>query len=207
MPPAVLQRAFEPFFTTKVAGHGTGLGVSQVYGFVKQSAGHVAIYSEVVEGTTVKIYLPRLTRHIPSTEQAVQEMIGGHGGETIFVVKDDPDVRSYVVEILKELQYEVFAAPDAGSALQLFESTNTQIDLLLTDVILPGQNGRELANEIKRRQPGAKVLFMTGYSRNAIVHQGRLDVGVDLIQKPLTQLALASKIRELLDEKNKKSSG
>jgi len=204
MPPEVLQRAFEPFFTTKVAGHGTGLGLSQVYGFVKQSAGHVMIYSEVTEGTTVKIYLPRLTRSsMPSTEQAAEEIFGGHGGEAIFVVEDDPDVRSYVVEILKELQYDVFAAPDAGSALELLESTNTQIDLLLTDVILPGQNGRELANEIKKRQPGSKVLFMTGYSRNAIVHQGRLDVGVDLIQKPLTQLALASKIRELLDEKKR----
>jgi len=190
MPPEVLHRAFEPFFTTKVAGHGTGLGLSQVYGFVKQSAGHVMIYSEVGEGTTVKIYLPRLTRSMDSTEQTTAEIVGGHGGETI----------------LKELQYEVFAAPDAGSALQLLESTNIQIDLLLTDVILPGKNGRELASEIKKRQLGTKVLFMTGYSRNAIVHQGRLDVGVDLIQKPLTQLALASKIRELLDEKNTSST-
>jgi len=206
MPPEVLQHAFEPFFTTKVSGHGTGLGLSQVYGFVKQSAGHVTLYSEVGEGTTVKIYVPRLTRSMPSTERAAEEIVGGHGGETILVVEDDPDVRSYVVEVLKELQYDALAAPDAGSALQLLDSTNIQIDLLLTDVILPGQNGRELAIEIKKRQPGAKVLFMTGYSRNAIVHQGRLDVGVDLIQKPLTQPALASKIRELLDGKNMSST-
>jgi CheY-like chemotaxis protein len=143
---------------------------------------------------------------MPSTEQAAEEIIGGRGGETILVVEDDPGVRSYVVEVLKELQYDVLAAPDAGSALQLLDGTNTQIALLLTDVILPGQNGRELANEIKKRQPGAKVLFMTGYSQNAIVHQGRLDVGVSLIQRPLTQLALASKIRELLDAKNTSST-
>ncbi|HTS40662.1 MAG TPA: ATP-binding protein [Xanthobacteraceae bacterium] len=199
MKPEILQRAFEPFFTTKIAGQGTGLGLSQVYGFVKQSGGHVTIDSEVGEGTTVKIYLPRSSHGEPTAEDATEEAVGGHSGETILVVEDDPDVRSYVVEILKELQYEVLATHDGNSALQLLDSTNPRINLLLTDVILPGLNGRELAEQIKKRQPTAKVLFMTGYSRNAIVHQGRLDAGVDLIQKPLTQVALATKIRDLLD--------
>ena len=201
----VLERAFEPFFTTKIAGQGTGLGLSQVYGFVKQSGGHVTIYSEPEEGTTVKIYLPRLSRSLPGAEQVTEKIVAGHGGETILIVEDDPDVQSYIVELLKNLHYDVLAALDASSALQLLESTNAQIDLLLTDIILPGLNGRQLAEEIKKRQPAAKVLFMTGYSRNAIVHQGRLDSGVDLIQKPLTQLALATKIRDLLDDK--KSNG
>ncbi len=207
MAPEVLERAFEPFFTTKNAGQGTGLGLSQVYGFVKQSGGHVTIYSQPAEGTTVKIYLPRLSHRLPSSEQVSEGIAGMHGGETILVVEDDPDVQSYVVEILKELHYDVLAALDASSALQLLESTNARIDLLLTDVILPGLNGRQLAEEIKKRQPATKVLFMTGYSRNAIVHQGRLDSGVDLIQKPLTQLALATKIRDLLDRKNSNSGG
>jgi signal transduction histidine kinase/ActR/RegA family two-component response regulator len=201
----VLQHAFEPFFTTKTAGHGTGLGLSQVYGFTKQSGGHIAIYSEPSEGTTVKIYLPRLLRDAPSAEQATEEIVGGHGGETILIVEDDPDVRSHVIEILKELHYNVLAAPDASSALQLLESTSIQIDLLLSDVILPGLNGRQLAEEIKKRQPSAKVLFMTGYSKNAVVHQGRLDSGVELIQKPFSQADLASRIRGSLDGKKSKS--
>ena len=207
MPREVLERVFEPFFTTKYAGQGTGLGLSQVYGFVKQSGGHITISSEVGEGTTVKIYLPRLARDLPSSEPHAEGIVGGHGGETILVVEDNPDVRSYVTEIMNELNYNVLAAPDAGSALHLLEATSARIDLLLTDVVLPGLNGRQLAEEIKKRQPAAKVLFMTGYSRDAIVHQGRLDPGVDLIQKPLTRLALSSKIRDLLDAPKSNGSG
>jgi signal transduction histidine kinase/CheY-like chemotaxis protein len=196
----VLSRAFEPFFTTKIAGQGTGLGLSQVYGFVKQSGGHSKIYSELGEGTTVKIYLPRLLRGTAQVEPLEAEVVGGHSGETILIVEDDPDVREYVVEIVAHLNYRVLAAPDAELALGLIEREDAPIDLLLTDVILPGMNGRELADAIKTRQPGVKVLFMTGYSRNAIVHQGRLKPGVDLIQKPLTQSALAKRIREMLDK-------
>lgn len=199
MSAATLERAFEPFFTTKMAGQGTGLGLSQVYGFVKQSGGHVSIYSEAGEGTTVKVYLPRLTKEIITPEAADSRVVGGVREETILVVEDDPDVRSYVAEILKDLNYDVLAAADGNSALQLLGNAKVQIDLLLTDVILPGMNGRELADEVRKHQPAVKVLFMTGYSRNAIVHQGRLNPGVDLIQKPLTQATLANKIRDLLD--------
>lgn len=201
MSSAILERAFEPFFTTKPSEAGTGLGLSQVYGFIKQSGGHVKMYSEVGEGTTAKIYLPRLTGATVDADAAQADLVGGHLGETLQVVEDDPDVRTYVVEVLRELGYRVMEARDADSALKLFEQHNVPVDLLLTDVILPGKNGRELAAELKKRQPGLKVLFMTGYSRNAIVHQGRLDPGVDLIQKPLTQLALATRIRDLLDAK------
>lgn len=207
MPPEVLERAFEPFFTTKVAGQGTGLGLSQVYGFVKQSGGHVSIYSEVGEGTTVKIYLPCLIEDVPTPDAIASNVVAEHRGERILVVEDDPDVRSYVTEILEELHYDVVSAPDAGSALQLLDTKKVQIDLLLTDVILPGMNGRELADEVKKRQPAVKTLFMTGYSRNAIVHQGRLDSGVDLIQKPLTRSALERKIRDLLDRSSGRAGG
>jgi signal transduction histidine kinase len=195
----VLDHAFEPFFTTKVAGQGTGLGLSQVYGFVKQSGGHVKIYSEVNEGTTVRIYLPRLLRTKPEDDSDTVAIAGGHFGETVFVVEDDPDVRSYVAETLSELKYNVMQTADAEAAIKIVAEQDTAIDLLLTDVILHGQNGRQLADELKKLRPGLKVLFMTGYSRNAIVHQGRLDAGVDLIQKPLTRAVLAAKVRDLLD--------
>jgi len=192
---AVLDRAFEPFFTTKEAGQGTGLGLSQVYGFVKQSRGHVKIYSEPGEGTTVKIYLPRLMRDTPQAAPPPHEVPGAKSGETILVVEDDPDVRSYVVEVLRQLKYRVLEANDAPSAL----ATSGPVDLLLTDVVLPKMNGRLLSDAMRAQQPNLRVLFMTGYSRNAIVHQGRLDPGVDLIQKPLSQAMLAAKVRAVLD--------
>jgi PAS domain S-box-containing protein len=195
----VQDRAFEPFFTTKVVGQGTGLGLSQVYGFVKQSGGHVKIYSEIGEGTTVKIYLPRITGEIHPEEAAPSER--GHEGldETILVVEDDADVRAYIVEVLHDLNYDVLEAADAASALALLERTGAEIDLLLSDVVLPEMNGRELAKVLLDRWPSLSVLFMTGYSRNAIVHQGRLDPGVEVIQKPITQADLASRVRDLLD--------
>jgi CheY-like chemotaxis protein len=194
-----LARAFEPFFTTKEAGQGTGLGLSQVYGFVKQSGGHVKIYSEAGHGTSVKIYLPRAYGKAgdqpPVTEAAAPS---AYGRETILVVEDDADVRSFICETLRDLNYAVLQASDARSALVHLDS-ETAIDLLLTDVILPGPNGRELANAALVKRPKLKVLFMTGYSRNAIVHQGRLDEGVNLIQKPLTLAGLAAKVRDVLD--------
>jgi CheY-like chemotaxis protein len=197
----VLDRAFEPFFTTKVAGQGTGLGLSQVYGFVRQSGGHVKIDSELGEGTTVRIYLPRLLHGVGGDEPSDVIVADGHAGETILVVEDDPDVRSYVVESLKELDYNVIESADAESALKILTDKTIAIQLLLTDVILPGKDGRQLAEDMKRIQPTVKVLFMTGYSRDAIVHQDRLDPGVDLIQKPLTQAVLAAKVRDLLDSR------
>jgi PAS domain S-box-containing protein len=194
-------KAFEPFYTTKEAGQGTGLGLSQVYGFVKQSGGHVKIYSEPGEGTTVKIYLPRLTgaTRLVEDAKAAVEQVEGQPGETILIVEDDDDVRSYLRDTLHELNYRVLGAHDAAAALGYLRQDDLRIDLLLTDVVLPGRNGRQLANEALELRPDLKVLFMTGYSRNAIVHQGRLDPGVEVIQKPITQDALAVRVRELFD--------
>lgn len=195
----VQQRAFDPFFTTKQPGQGTGLGLSQVYGFVKQSGGHVKIYSEPGEGTTIKIYLPRAHVVAVVPRQSDAPVAGSRGSETILVVEDEADVRSYLVETLQDLRYRVREASDGAAALALIDSDPFRIDLLLTDIVMPGMNGRQLADELRYRQPSVKVLFMTGYSRNAIVHQGRLDAGVSLLQKPLTQVLLATKIREILD--------
>jgi nitrogen-specific signal transduction histidine kinase/CheY-like chemotaxis protein len=185
----VRDRAFEPFYTTKVAGQGTGLGLSQVYGFIKQSEGHVKIYSEPGEGTTVKIYLPRLLAETVADEEDHRsgDVIEGLAGETILVVEDDEDVRAYLVETLRRLNYQVLRAADATAALAYLRQPNLRIDLLLTDVVIPGMNGRELAKRADALRPGLKVLYVTGYSRNAIVHQGRLDPGVELMQKPITQ--------------------
>jgi CheY-like chemotaxis protein len=196
----VLDRAFEPFFSTKAVGEGTGLGLSQVYGFIKQSGGHVKIYSEPDEGTTVKVYLPRFVVDMDATgREEVRELQQGEPGETILVVEDDEDVRAYLIETLTDLNYHALRAHDSASAFAVLERPEIHIDLLLTDVVLPGMNGRELARRAQVIRPGLKVLFMTGYSRNAIVHQGRLDPDVELIQKPITQDQLANRIRALLD--------
>jgi two-component system, NtrC family, sensor kinase len=201
MPKDIIEKATEPFFTTKPAGQGTGLGLSQVYGFVKQSAGHLRIYSEPDEGTTVKIYLPRCVASgpelpSPNADQRLQE----GSGETILVVEDDADVRDYVVEALSGVGYRVLEAVDAEAALAVL-AANPQIQLMLTDVVMPGMNGRALADAVRQSHPGVRTLFMTGYSRNAIVHQGRLDPGVWLIQKPFSQAALALRIRTILDSR------
>ncbi len=193
-----IERAFEPFYTTKETGKGTGLGLSQVYGFMKQSGGHVKIYSEPGHGTTVKLYLPR--RDGSETGIVADDQAGAEEGrgETILIVEDDDGVRQYASEILRDLNYHVIEAKDSASAVRLLEAKK-EFQLLLTDVVLPGKNGRELATEVETRRPGTKIIFMTGYSRNAIVHQGRLDPGTELIQKPLTERALARKIRQVLD--------
>jgi signal transduction histidine kinase len=196
----VLERAFEPFFTTKVAGQGTGLGLSQVFGFVKQSGGHITIYSEAGEGTTVKIYLPRLFAEVREEAPAEREVPGAVPGERVLVVEDDEEVRLYIAELLRGLRYQVIEAGDAASALAQLERGKGRIDLLLTDVVLPGMNGRRLADEVVARANGIKVLFMTGYSRNAIVHNGRLEPKVEMIQKPFTEAALAARVREVLDQ-------
>jgi CheY-like chemotaxis protein len=195
----IVDRAFEPFFTTKTVGQGTGLGLSQVYGFVKQSGGHIKIYSEPGHGTAIKIYLPRLMRDAQVQEAESTQSAGESLGETILVVEDDADVRAYVVEVLRDLEYKVLEAQDAPTALAVVERLGGRVDLLLADVILPGMHGRDLARKIHARWPELKVLFMTGYSRNAIVHHGRLDPGVEVIQKPLIQADLAERIRKLLD--------
>jgi len=194
-----VEQAFEPFFTTKPAGEGTGLGLSQVYGFAKQSGGHVKIYSEVGEGTTVKLYLPRLIGEAEARNRvdSAEPVAGAAGlGERILVVEDDGDVREYIVDTLRGLNFQVSEAPDGKHALSLLDEHG--FDLLLTDVILPGMNGRQLADTMTAAHPGMKVLFMTGYSRNAIVHHGRLDPGVHMLQKPVTGAELTRKIREVL---------
>ena len=208
MPPEVKARAFDPFFTTKDVGHGTGLGLSQVYGFVKQSRGHVKIYSEVGEGTTIKIYLPRYHAAADEVESVPdREVVRGARNETILVVEDDDDVRSYSTESLRELGYTVLEAPNGRAALQVLDS-HPEISVLFTDIGLPGgMNGRQLADEARKRRPNLKVLFTTGYARNAIVHDGRLDPGVELLTKPFTQAALAGKLRDIIDAKSDPAQG
>jgi PAS domain S-box-containing protein len=200
MDKATLSRVFEPFFTTKEPGKGTGLGLSMVYGFVKQSGGHVKIYSEPGIGTTVKIYLPRLLGGSEEDEPVAATIVPeGSREETILVVEDDDDVRAHSVEILRELGYRVVEAHDGPSALRLLER-QTRVDLLFSDVILPGgMDGAEMARQALAKHPRLKVLFTTGYARDAIVHQGRLDRGVQLITKPFTYADLAQKVRDVLD--------
>jgi len=195
----VITRAFEPFYTTKPIGQGTGLGLSQVYGFVKQSGGHVKLYSEVGEGTTVKIYLPRMSRQVEEEEEPPFPLAPtGDKHEVVLVVEDDDDVRLFTTESLRELGFSVVQAHDAPSALKLLE-LRPEVQLIFTDVGLPGMNGAQLVAAARALRPDIKVLFTTGYARNAIVHQGRLDPGVELITKPFTRVQLASRIRDVLD--------
>jgi PAS domain S-box-containing protein len=199
MPPEVAARAFEPFFTTKDADKGTGLGLSQVYGFVKQSGGHVKIVSEPGQGTSIKLYLPRAAlseeAYVPQGAIAPK---AGYNSATILLVEDETDLRNSTAEQLRELGYRVSLAADGQQALALLEE-GCKIDLLFTDVGLPhSMNGRQLAAEAQRRQRGLKVLYTTGYARDAIVHHGRLDPGVNLILKPYTQAQLAEMIRQVL---------
>jgi CheY-like chemotaxis protein len=199
----VLSRAFEPFFTTKELGHGTGLGLSHVYGFVKQSSGHIKIYSEVGQGTTVKIYLPRFFGPNEANQLVDGDLLGqGEDGETILIVEDDDDVRAYLTDVVRSLGYGVAAASNGKLALDLLGQAKTRIDLMLTDVVMPGMNGRELANSATRLRPDLKVLYMTGYSRNAVTHHGRLDAHLDVIQKPINQSDLATRIRDALDKRS-----
>ena len=200
MPREVLARAFEPFYTTKDIGHGTGLGLSQVYGFVKQSGGNVKIYSEEGHGTTVKIYLPRLHSNEKVDEESLEQRPGRVSvGQKILVVEDEDDVRAFTTEILRELGYEVLEAANGAAALHTLRR-EADIVLLFTDVGLPGgMNGRHLADVARKLRADLKVLFTTGYARNAIVHDGRVDPGVALIPKPFTYAGLAAKIEEVLD--------
>jgi PAS domain S-box-containing protein len=194
------RRAFDPFFTTKEVGKGTGLGLSQVYGFARQSGGHVKIDSEPGQGSTIGIYLPR--RLGVDAEAAAKDAFdprGALGVETVLVVEDDDSLRTYTTSILRELGYRVVEAAEGVGAIARIEQSN-KIDLLLTDIVMPGgMNGRQLAFEATKRRPDLKVLFMTGYPRDAIVHDGRLDAGVHMIGKPFSYQELASRIRARLD--------
>jgi signal transduction histidine kinase/CheY-like chemotaxis protein len=195
----VVAKAFEPFFTTKEVGKGSGLGLSQVYGFVKQSNGHAKIYSEPGHGTTIKLYFPRLVtqEEVATSTQESAGTANASRHETILVVEDDDDVRATTVGVLRAFGYAVIEAEGGPKALATLER-NPDIDLLFTDVGLPGMNGRELADAARKKHPHLKVLFTTGYARNAIVHQGRLDPGVELITKPFTEVSLAAKIEQVL---------
>jgi len=199
---ATAGRAFEPFFTTKPVGKGTGLGLSQVYGFVKQSGGHIKIYSEVGIGTTVRIYLARLPagRGEESDSAPFSTVAPSAQMEKILVVEDHEDVRAQSVESLRELGYSVFEAADARAAMAILEQQQGAIDLLFTDVVLPGGvSGAQLAAQAAARWTTLRVLFTTGYARNAIVHHGRLDAGVQLLTKPFSFDDLASKVRDVLE--------
>jgi signal transduction histidine kinase/CheY-like chemotaxis protein len=203
MSKVVIEKAFEPFFTTKDVGHGTGLGLSQVYGFVKQSGGHIKIYSEIGQGTTVKIYLPRLlAEEEPERAETPDAPAAADPSETILVVEDDDGVREHSVTLLKDLGYRVLEAATGAAALELLDR-HPDVVLLFSDVGLPGgMNGRQLADEARRRRPELRVLFTTGYARNAIVHDGRLDPGVHLVTKPFSSAELAQAVRELLDRRD-----
>ncbi|CAH2903175.1 MAG: Sensory box histidine kinase/response regulator [uncultured Paraburkholderia sp.] len=197
MTPEVMERAFDPFFTTKPEGQGTGLGLSMAYGFVKQSGGHIRLYSEIGEGTTVRIYLPRSTGVAVDTRPATPGRLK-HGNETILVVEDDLKVQSTVVELLSGLGYAVLKANNADEALTIVAS-GVHIDLLFTDVVMPGVlRSPEMARRAVQILPGLKVLFTSGYTQNAIVHGGRLDPGVELLSKPYSRQQLASKVRQVL---------
>jgi signal transduction histidine kinase/CheY-like chemotaxis protein len=197
MPPDIAARVFEPFFTTKPEGQGTGLGLSQVYGFVKQSGGHIKIYTEKGQGTTVKLYLPRTRAPEEGIGPVATTPIEG-GNETILVVEDDEGVRAAVIDMLSELGYSVLKAANAEQALTILES-GAAIDLLFTDVVMPGSiKTRELARRAQELHPSLQVLYTSGYTQNAIVHNGRLDDGVQLLSKPYRRDELARKLRALL---------
>lgn len=200
MEAAVIQHAFDPFYTTKPVGKGSGLGLSQVFGFVRQSGGHVKIYSEVGHGTTVKIYLPRHYGAAHAAQPAVARVAGltGSPSETILVVEDDDRVRAYSVEAVRDLGYRVIEASSGAVALEILNG-GIAPSLLFTDVVMPEMSGPQLAAAAKARMPDLKVLFTTGYTRNAIVHNGTLDAGTQLLQKPFSVDQLAAKIREVLD--------
>jgi CheY-like chemotaxis protein/nitrogen-specific signal transduction histidine kinase len=201
MSPEVLERAFDPFYTTKGPGKGTGLGLSQVYGYVKQSRGHIKIYSEIDRGTTVKIYLPR---HVGSGDArfsapSMTPIPQGSVDDTILVVEDDQSVREMTAESLRELGYSVLQAAGGPEALDVLQ--NERVDLIFTDIVMPQMNGRQLADAVMERWPEIRVLYTTGYTRNAIVHNGVLDHGVSLLAKPFSLEQLAHKVREVLNSK------
>jgi CheY-like chemotaxis protein len=195
----VMARAFDPFFTTKQVGMGTGLGLSQVYGFVKQSSGHVKIYSEQDQGTTIKIYLPRFYGEADpkSVRDETPMLVGANAGDVILVVEDEDRLRHVTVETLRELGYTVHHAGHASDALELIDRY-PDIRLLFTDIVMPDISGRKLADEATLRNPGLRVLYTTGFTRNAVVHNGVLDPGVNFIAKPFSMEELAVKVRAVL---------
>ena len=211
IPPDILPRVFEPFFTTKDVGKGTGLGLATIHGFVKQSKGHIRIYSEPGHGTTVKVYLPRMIDAVVvATTPEIQESSdaaapASEAGEVVLMVEDDEGVRDFARSALESLGYKVLAARDGAEGLALLRDAE-RVDVLFTDVVLPGGvNGRRLADEAVRLRPRLPVLYTTGYTRNAIIHDGRLDPDVQLISKPYTQGVLARSLRRIIDESRRRA--
>ena len=201
MTPEVMAKAFEPFFTTKAVGKGTGLGLSQAFGFAKQSGGHIRIYSEPGVGTTFKLYLPRFFGEAPPalTKGDLATNRGGDPREIVLVVEDEDRVRNFTVESLRELGYTVLHAATGAEALAIIES-GQQITLLFTDIVMPGMTGRHLADKAAAILPGLKVVYTTGYTRNAAVHNGVLDPGTNFLAKPYGIEQLAVKLRSVLDD-------
>jgi PAS domain S-box-containing protein len=201
MSASTITKAFEPFFTTKPLGRGTGLGLSMIYGFAKQSGGHAKIYSELGKGTTVKLYLPRY-RGEAEVEELIPELsdvYNAHSNETVLVVEDEFVVRELIVEVLKELGYSTLEADDGSAALKILDSKQ-RIDLLISDIGLPGLNGRQIVDAARETRPTLKVLFMTGYAENAAIAAGFLEPGMSMITKPFAMEALATRIREILEK-------
>jgi CheY-like chemotaxis protein len=194
-------RLFEPFFSTKGVGQGTGLGLSTCYGIVKQSGGHISVYSEPGRGTTFKIYLPQVEQQAKISIPRLEAFNLPHGTETILLVEDDPALREMAATLLTRLGYTVLAAGNGVEALGLKNERGTgHIDLLFTDIVMPHMSGTELADRVRALYPYTKILFTSAYTENAIVHQGVVGKGVLLLQKPFTPSALARKVREVLDE-------
>ena len=201
IPDAQLPRIFEPFFTTKPIGQGTGLGLSQLYGFAKQSGGHAAVHSKEGQGTTFRLYLPRDRGKVqdPETESGADAPARAEAGETVLVVDDEAMVRMLVIETLEELGYNAVEAVDGTTGLKELQSEK-RIDLLVTDVGMPGLNGRQLADAARELRPELKVLFITGYAGNAAVGNGALEPGMQILPKPFAMDQLANKIREIMEE-------
>jgi CheY-like chemotaxis protein len=198
-----IAKAFEPFFTTKPIGQGTGLGLSMIYGFARQSEGYARIYSEVGEGTTIKLYLPRYYGEAEDAEESPGELTDAHraeSGEVVLVVEDETAVRDLVVDVLEELGYRPVEAVDGPAGLKLLQS-RMRIDLLVTDIGLPGLNGRQLADAARAHRPDLKVLFMTGYAENATIANGFLEPGMEMITKPFAIEALVTRIRDMIERK------
>ncbi len=202
MTPDVVAKAFDPFFTTKPLGQGTGLGLSMIYGFARQSGGQVRVYSEVGQGTTMCVYLPRYYGAAEGDEAMpdLADAPRAEQGETVLIVDDEPTVRMLVTEVLEDLGYTAIEAADSVAGLKVLQS-DVRIDLLVTDVGLPGgMNGRQMADAGRVRRPGLRVLFITGYAENAAVGNGHLEPGMQVLTKPFVMEALASRIKELIAE-------
>jgi CheY-like chemotaxis protein len=192
------RRIFEPFFTTKEKGKGTGLGLATVYGMIKQTGGDIWVYSEPGRGTTFKLYFPRVAESASDLAEGDACLANRAGGETILVVEDEKAVRELTVRMLQQLGYVILTASSGVEALEIGQTHQGTIHLLLTDVVMPAMSGRHLADQLLVERPGTKVLFLSGYTENTVVHHGVLDAGVNFLPKPFSRESLAKKLREVL---------